>query len=304
MEPRAEEDALVRGTNDDAAISRCSASILGYFRDDFVKLLNMVAQFLQACRAADRPSQIVILGAGSDTTYFMLKSQGAAPTRFFEVDFPEITAPKCMRIQRQARLKKLLPADTQIAGAGTELVSSGYTILAGDLRDFETTVVPRLVQYGLDLAAPTLVLSECVLIYLAKEHSDRIVAWAAQNLTCALFLTYEQIRPNDAFGRMMVQNLKSRGLVLKGIDAYPDLASQEVRYLSRGWQTAHALSITHIYRALPTAERDRLSKIEFLDELEEFDLLGDHYCITWAYKCGAKDTVLAKHFSELSPSRL
>lgn len=36
------------------------------------------------------PCQVLSLGAGFDTTWFKLKSQNRAPTRYFEIDFQEV----------------------------------------------------------------------------------------------------------------------------------------------------------------------------------------------------------------------
>ena len=55
---------------------------------------------------------------------------------------------------------------------------------------------------------PTLFISECVLIYLEVENSDAIIKWAASNFHAAAFVTYEQIRPHDSFGAIMIKNLQ------------------------------------------------------------------------------------------------
>lgn len=44
-----------------------------YTRHKCISMLR--TQFLEACTAAGLPCQIIILGAGFDTTYFQLKSQ-------------------------------------------------------------------------------------------------------------------------------------------------------------------------------------------------------------------------------------
>jgi tRNA wybutosine-synthesizing protein 4 len=55
---------------------------------------------------------------------------------------------------------------------------------------------------------PTLFLSECVMIYMEPQHSQAIISWIRESLKTAFFCWYEQIRPNDPFGREMVANLK------------------------------------------------------------------------------------------------
>lgn len=62
-----------------------------------------------------------------------------------------------------------------------------------------------------------------------------------------LFALYEQIQPDDAFGKMMIRNLKSRNIDLKGIHAFPDLIHQEKRFLDLGWQNAKAVDINTIH---------------------------------------------------------
>ena len=57
---------------------------------------------------------------------------------------------------------------------------------------------------------PTLFLSECVLIYIQPGDSDAIVNWVGTNMDASLFVVYEQINPADAFGAMMLRNLRVR----------------------------------------------------------------------------------------------
>ncbi|CAG8556377.1 4789_t:CDS:1, partial [Racocetra fulgida] len=71
-------------------------------------------------------------------------------------------------------------------------------------------------------------------------NSNKIVEWIGENLNTTMFIVYEQILPNDAFGSIMLQNLKHRNIELRGIHAYPDLKSQKDRYLSREWTHAEA----------------------------------------------------------------
>jgi len=51
-------------------------------------------------------------------------------------------------------------------------------------------------------------LSECVMIYMDPKDSDAIVQWISENVPTAMIMAYEQILPNDAFGQMMIKNLK------------------------------------------------------------------------------------------------
>lgn len=72
----------------------------------------------------------------------------------------------------------------------------------------------KLNQTGVDPSIPTLLLSECVLVYLKPEESRSILTFFKDHFKGDLaFLNYEMINPNDPFGRTMLENLEVRGLI-------------------------------------------------------------------------------------------
>ncbi|KAF8925848.1 hypothetical protein BGZ58_000422, partial [Dissophora ornata] len=166
---------------------------------------------------------------------------------------------------------------------GTELYSKDYCLLSGDLREFEADILPKMKAHGFDTSIPTLFLSECVLIYIQPRDSDAIMDWVGKNMDASLFVVYEQINPTDAFGAMMLRNLKARQIELPGIHEYPSLKSQEERFLSRGWLAAKAVTMNTLHDSLSVDEMKRISGLEIFDEVEEWHLLADHYCVAWAY---------------------
>jgi hypothetical protein len=86
-----------------------------------------------------------------------------------------------------------------------------------------------------------------VFIYLEPEDSNVILKWITDNMTNTMFALYEQIKPEDAFGKMMIRNLKSRDIELKGIQAFPDLIHQERRFKELGWKSATAVDVNTIH---------------------------------------------------------
>ena len=65
----------------------------------------------------------------------------------------------------------------------------------------------------LDPSLPTLLLFECVLVYMSPSSSSRLLEWFVQNhkraQTGALgCIVYEMFGLNDAFGRVMINNLR------------------------------------------------------------------------------------------------
>jgi len=201
----------------------------------------------------------------------------------FELDFPEITARKAMIISKSTSLKQPL-GDFKIAGGGSELHATGYHLVSGDLRDW-TKVVDKLTLHGFKPELPTFFISECVLIYMEPEKSDELIRWIGAFMPHSVFVAYEQILPDDAFGKMMLQNLKNRNIELRGVHAHPTVSSQRERYLSAGFRSVQVVDMDECFETYVSAEeKARLTKCEMMDELEEWRLLGRHYCLAWASK--------------------
>ncbi|CAO3625477.1 unnamed protein product [Mucor fragilis] len=253
---------------------------------------SIVSQFLNM---PGPKKQIVALGAGFDTRYFNIKAgilnHGSNAlsenlSKYFEVDFSEITMKKAMMIKRRKELCSLMADADQakIGRGGMDLMGKDYCLVGGDLRNWPD-IVSRLLEAGLNLELPTLFLSECVFIYITSEESNTILKWITENMKNTMFALYEQIKPDDAFGKMMIRNLKSRNIELKGLQAFPDLIHQERRFKDLGWENAIAVDMNTIHdKYLNRSEILRMSKLEILDELEEWRLLAAHYCVVWAVK--------------------
>ncbi|KAG2486048.1 hypothetical protein HYH03_015255 [Edaphochlamys debaryana] len=372
-------DASVQGTNDDAQVSKLSCSKAGYFRDEFIQyfvrrasrrsplinrgyysrhaaLRQLLRSFLSACDAAGRVGQVLVLGAGFDTTWFQLaKDRGRVPYRCLEVDFKEVTTRKAAIIAKEQPLSALLrfpppgpgpaqgtapaggqdqgpaasagassdgPAAPAVpdpsgaaagprAGAGGEAAGPGpgssagaaegaaggagadvcidaaagtvrspwYHLAPVDLRDVGT-LGAAVEAAGFDPSTPTYVLSECVLVYMEPAHSQAVLAWAGGALSNAVVAIYEQIRPDDAFGRQMVSNLEMRGCPLRGLPSTPTLQAHRERLLQAGWAQAEARSMDELYGSyLDPADRQRVERLELFDELEEWHMIQEHYSI-------------------------
>ncbi|PRP82504.1 leucine carboxyl methyltransferase 1-like [Planoprotostelium fungivorum] len=282
-------ETAVIGTNDDATTCKYSCVQKGYWTDPYVlffcketikrpPLINrgyysrvavinaLMREFL---KSNGEHKQLVILGAGFDTTYFQLKKanaiepedESAGYKRFdiYEVDLPEVVHKKRMIINKQAELKNLISTewDTQVRSDANGLHSPNYHLMSVDLHSVQK-LNDTLVQAGINKSLPTMFISECVLVYLKPEYSDEIVRWSAREFPTSGFATYEQIRPNDPFGMVMMDNLEKRGCPLLGARAYPTLDSQMKRYVSLGWKSCEALDMLDIYnRILDSKEVQR-----------------------------------------------
>ncbi|CCI41646.1 unnamed protein product [Albugo candida] len=333
-------DGPIMDTALDASICKQSASSLGYYKDPFISffvkslpsrrmpLINrgyyarvaaireIVERYIKAYTSHQRKVQIVVLGAGFDTLYFRLCTENsqlvhASNCSYFELDFPEITTQKLRVIRRRPQLQKLLHFSSldelqkSIVGHSGELHTpdSAYHLIPCDLRDWDTTQ-HQLRQSGLNLSTPTLIVSECVLIYMETIFSEQLIEWASNTLNDAHFVLYEQIEPHDPFGKVMMQNIKARGCDLKSIYDFPSKAAQIERFRAHQFQCVSCLDMNQVYyRFLDPKDRQeyvglglgtrnasdwylcivcRKEKLEIFDEVEEFHLLQGHYCMVVA----------------------
>ncbi|KAJ7902865.1 S-adenosyl-L-methionine-dependent methyltransferase [Mycena olivaceomarginata] len=314
-------DSSIRQTDTDAALARFSAVQKGYLQDPYIKpfvprshlqpprppLINigtfvrataiddLVFQWLQNSTNQGTRCQIVSLGAGSDTRFWRIAT-GAhkdALAAYVELDFQEITTKKAMAIRKSKELSAVLgsPADVAVAHGGTGLTSPTYHLIAADLRLPPADTLARLLAAEgspiLSPTLPTLLLFECVLVYMSPAASSAVLQWfrdyfAPAGSAVLGSIVYEMFRLQDSFGRVMVENLKARQVSLPGAAPYPDAASLPGRFLNLGFTAAHALTLKEIRKSyIPPAELERISHLELVDELEELDLVLEHYAITW-----------------------
>ncbi|KAK5069728.1 carboxy methyl transferase for protein phosphatase 2A [Lithohypha guttulata] len=289
-----DKDATIRATDDDAASSRMSAVEAGYLNDPFAKylapenwqrrlpLMNRVDTFLSS---SPERKQIVSLGAGSDTRYLRLKLAGKHNNFVYhEVDFQQNNSSKIERLrdsQCVEEVRNLCDIDLEEASIGEgELELAEYAIHAADLRKLPERLV------WLDDTLPTLLISECCLIYLSPDQADHVLDYFSNMLGSVplAVVIYEPFRPNDPFGRTMIRNLTTRGIVLQTIEKYFDLDKQRQRLHDHNLE-ARALDTNELWQHWASQEeKDRIERLEWMDEIEEFVLLAKHYCIAWGWR--------------------
>jgi len=307
------KDEGVQVTNDDANISKASAAKLGYYDDPFVQVFvgpnsqrraplinrgyyarvqaitSIIRSFLKgglAGRKENEPAQIVAYGGGFDTTFFRLAQSGELENvKYFEVDFQEVVIRKLKAVAKVDSMMELIQ-NAQIKDDFSALQADNYAVTSGDLRKMND-VVQSLTDCGFSSSAPTLFLSECVLVYLEADDADAVIEWSAKNTERSVFVTYEQIRPDDAFGAVMMDNLKRRGCPLKSVTKYKTLEDLKARYLSLGFHEVQPRDMNDIGTdplIFPLDEQRRVARLEIFDEFEEWHLFAAHYAITVAVK--------------------
>ncbi|XP_051789335.1 leucine carboxyl methyltransferase 1 [Erpetoichthys calabaricus] len=300
-------DDAVRATCDDASICKRYAASKGYWKDAFIQYfvrqtsdrkapeinrgyyarVKGVNYLLDAfVRRCEQNCQIINLGAGLDTTFWRLKDENLLPRKYFEVDFPMTVARKLHNIKSKPPLSKPIiethSTDTLLIDSQS-LNSDRYCIVGADLRD-PPMLEEKLRKFQLDTQLPTLLVAECVLVYMSPEQSSHLIKWAASTFHTAMFISYEQVNMADRFGQIMIENLQRRHCILAGVEFCRSLESQKDRFLSCGWNKVEALDMMSVYSKLPAEDVERMERLEFLDEKELLQQLLQHYCICWASK--------------------
>lgn len=294
------KDRIIQQTDYDASTSRLSALELGYLVDPYAKaflkpgeqiprrypIINrgtyvrstaidtLVLRFLQAEPGTRK--QLISLGAGSDTRLLRLIGDhaGDAGVVYHELDFETNVAAKRAVFERSPALADRLQ---QVKDDGCS-----YYLHAADLRDLPPSLP------GIEADLPTLILSECCLCYMPPEQATTAIKYFTDQITKPTALVvYEPIRPFDAFGKTMVSNLASRGIHMQTLKRYSSLDAQRQRLRLAGFDKQGARDVHQLWESdqwISESERERVEKLEWLDEVEEWKLLASHYCVAWGWK--------------------
>lgn len=262
---------------------------------------SLVWRFLAA--ESSTKKQIISLGAGSDTRYFRLQTDVSSRLHasiYHELDFAENTAGKIRIITSVAKLNQCIQGPIDIASDGTRLHSPNYHIHPIDLRSFASSAdgsehnTPPTSLAGLDYSLPTLLISECCLVYLHPAAAGAVLDYFTHLFpteTPLGLVIYEPINPFDSFGKVMVSNLAARGIVLQTLQKYHSLDVQKARLRNHGFSSAEAADCNFLWENWITAkEKERIAELEMVDEVEEWILLAKHYCVVWGSR-GINDSV-------------
>lgn len=299
-------------TADHAVRGKLAAVSEGYWADEFVRhfthggayetspgpminrgqyarvsaISSVVEQFITS--TAGQSAQIISLGAGYDSLFWQLQAAGVAPSLYVEIDQDEVVQRKSSIIRSKSSLLAALPEGAAcVTPKGITSGSAGYRLLAVDLHEI-ATLETALTGAGWMPSAPTLVIAECLLVYMVPNVSRALLEFFGNRCPSAVLVTYEMVHPDDPFGRMMLDNLRRRGCPLLGLVAVPDVAAQRERCLACGWGRAEAVEMLSYWEEVVSSEeRKRVSRLGMLDELEEWRLLLGHYCVTLAVRDGA-----------------
>lgn len=266
---------------------------------------SLVATFL-AKDGNNAKKQVISLGAGSDSRFWRLHADvqaSQALQHYLELDFAELTAAKIDRIVRHKELFSDVGTGDEhgqldISPDRTSLQTGRYSLISCDLRTLtdDQEVRKKLERY-LDPNIDTLIIAECVLAYLSPDASNALLAYFGSLLSKPCAICYEMCVAGDVsdaeadpsrFGYVMLSNLEGRNLSMPGSRAYATTTAHARRFEKafRG-RASHphgrgtARTLKQAWIDLEEPEKQRLSRLEGLDEVEELEILLAHYAISW-----------------------
>ena len=147
---------------------------------------------------------IVSLGAGYDTTYFWLKKNQPDiddKINYIEIDFTQVVKRKSTIIKDKPQFHDIIiPGNSGNETLGPhDLDTPGYKLLESDVRD-GTIILNKLRALDVNPDLPTLILTECLLIYMRSDDTQSVLNWTMDYFGAQgdiTYVNYEMINPDD-----------------------------------------------------------------------------------------------------------
>ncbi|KAJ3221385.1 hypothetical protein HK099_003559 [Clydaea vesicula] len=216
--------------------------------------------------------QQVIFADSNDYSEENVEGEVIPQTELIANQFSDGSSSKAGEVKSNGDLSMEIAANVENSGFQNIIYLKGFDIIE---RATNINAAKDMVSDEITLMASNVSKTDYAKDSILSKKCDK-------NGTVVFFLTFEQILPGDKFGEVMLQNLHSRNIDIPGIFAYPDLISQQQRYRNFNFEMSHSIDMFTLFKDFVSSEeKSRLDKIEKLDEVEEWDLLSKHYCISW-----------------------
>lgn len=325
-------DFRIIGTAEDAILAKHATAQAKYYKDPFCHIFcekallrqqrpryfqplikrgtharvccmdRALTAFLKAAvQRGNTAVEIIVLGAGKDTSYWRLvtnslmgmeeyqkdpRKRSALPkVHWKEVDHPSVVREKAEMIQKSNILSQCCP-NLEPSSLGFSSQEGNYHLIGADLR---ASSVDLLQKLSIRSSRPTLILVECVFMYLPYETTKDILQEFSKTCPRVWIACYEPILQNDAFGKVMEENLVVKAQVAtmdcgllqtRTLDAHLRLLSES------GYTKVVGCDMDTAYQTIVNQDqRKAANKAEFLDELEEWSLIMRHYSFVVATTC-------------------
>lgn len=130
---------------------------------------------------------------------------------YIEVDYDDVVYKKINVIKKTESLLNHLAQNEEemkhVVFEDKSINGPHYKLFSQDIRKTDE-MRAKLMAMNIDLSVPTLVITECLMVYLKKTESDVILEGISKLFVGDLaYVNYEMINPGDAFGKIMIENL-------------------------------------------------------------------------------------------------
>jgi len=300
----------IQATATDALSCKIYAIKRGYYRDDpmttlitaeperkspeiargtWARVMGTRTRLEGFLQATDGRKNIINCGCGFDTSFWTSLSI-TKDIKWIDIDMEGIVRKK-IRLLRSPKSKPLLNQLVDVSFTPNELLSQSYSLITCDLGDVETikSKIEKILSPE-ERKFPTCLIFECVLVYMDPIKSETMLSYFTSQFDKLMSISYEQVNLNDRFGQVMLNNLTSRGCGLAGYDACESVQTQQERFLNCGFQESKCELMSDIYESLPG--RTDIEKLEFLDDVDIFKQLLQHYSITTSSNSAIFDAIV------------
>ncbi|SCV01131.1 LAME_0G14246g1_1 [Lachancea meyersii CBS 8951] len=233
--------------------------------------------FLQNA-ASNSKVQVLNLGCGSDLRMIYFLEQ-YPHLRWIDLDFAESVSLKAKILRTEEQLKKVV-GELRDASE-TEYVSDRYFLKSCNLNNIEKVL--ELLTEITDPEVPTLIITECVLCYMDLPKSQALIHKLISLYKSGTWISYDPIGGddvNDKFGSIMQTNLReSRQLELPTLMVFNSTKKYAQRFEEVSKSTEIETMWQYYVRQVTQEEKNRLKSLQFLDEIEELQLIFSHYVL-------------------------
>ncbi len=178
------------------------------------------------------------------------------------------------------------PHGTKTDGCSAKKSFDSCHLVGYDLcHSFEDLLKTLISLHNFQIDIPSLFVMECVQMYLPEATSRHIAQTITDKCHIPLIAIFDPIVQNDAFGKVMVQNLTKARVADPSMSLLntTTLQQQVDKQWECGFQSVVGCDFYSAYEHILTAsDRRRAAMTEMLDEVEEWMLIMRHYCFVVA----------------------
>ena len=203
-------------------------------------------------------SQVVVLGCGYDTLFWILRDKSIFFKRWYDIDKASVISKKLEVINSDDIFNPM----------------EGYYTNVINFEESDN-FIQSLENF--DISLPTLFIDEFSMIYMKKRSVHKMMKSIA-HLKNSCFISYGMTLPNDDFGELVKDTFNIVGIPLKSYDETDTIEKSISSLLKFGFPYANAIdSDQGIRKTLDAEDKVRISHLDFFDDQNHLIYTMKHY---------------------------